>query len=122
MPNRILVADPHEAMRARIRTILEGAGWKVIGEAVNGHDLLEKVKELAPDLVVLDLYLPVKGGLEAATEILKYFPSTKLLVFTVHEDEHIRNEALRIGLHGYALKSSAASLLAEVNRILGMPA
>jgi CheY-like chemotaxis protein len=111
---KILIADDHEAVRRGLRSALTGVGWQVCGEATNGREAIEKVKELVPDVVILDVSMPIMGGLEAAPEILRAAPQTKVVAFTMHESEQIRNEVTRIGIHGVAVKSAPLSNLLGV--------
>lgn len=115
---RILIADDHEAVRRGLRSALVGAGWQVCGEAVNGQEAIQKTMELKPDLIILDVSMPNVGGLEAAREIIKCAPQTKILVFTMHESKQIREETNNIGVHGMAVKSAPLStLLATIDSI-----
>jgi CheY-like chemotaxis protein len=116
--HRILIADDHEAVRRGLRSALVGAGWQVCGEAVNGQEAIQKTMELKPDLIILDVSMPNVGGLEAAREIIKCAPQTKILVFTMHESKQIREETNNIGVHGMAVKSAPLStLLATIDSI-----
>lgn len=122
MPQRVLVADPNDAMRAKVCSLLERAGWTIVGEAVDGQECIDKVDVLAPDLVILDLSMPVKNAMQVAAEIRERKPSTKLLVFTIHDSDVVRDEVLRAGIDGFAVKSaSSAELLSEAARLLGTP-
>jgi CheY-like chemotaxis protein len=115
---RILIADDHEAVRRGLRSALVGAGWQVCGEAVNGQEAIQRTMELKPDLIILDVSMPNIGGLEAAREIIKSSPQTKILVFTMHESKQIRDETANIGVHGMAVKSAPLStLLATIDSI-----
>lgn len=119
-PYRILIADDHEAVRRGLRAAIIGAGWIVCGEAADGREAVEKTAQLKPDLVILDVSMPNLNGLEAAREILESGSTAKLIVFTMHESPQIREEANRIGVHGYAAKSDPLSnLLANIRSILG---
>ena len=110
---RILIADDHEAVRRGLRSAVWGAGWEVCGEATNGREAIAKVKELKPDVVILDVSMPVMSGLEAAPEILKSSPGIRVVAFTMHESQQIRNEMARIGVHGVAIKSAPLSNLLD---------
>jgi CheY-like chemotaxis protein len=116
---RVLIADDHEAVRRGLRSAVWGAGWEVCGEATNGKEAIEKVHELNPDVVILDISMPVMGGLEAAPEILKSSPEIRVVVFTMHESQQIRNEMAKIGVHGLAIKSAPlANLLDTIKSVL----
>ena len=110
---RVLIADDHEAVRRGLRSAVWGAGWEVCGEATNGREAIDKVHELHPDVVILDVSMPVMGGLEAAPEILKSSPGIRVVAFTMHESQQIRNEMAKIGVHGMAIKSAPLSNLLE---------
>ena len=81
MPHRILLADDHEGIRRRVRSALEDAGFDVCGEAANGQEAVRQTKELMPDLIVLNLSMPIMNGLEALPQIAKSVPSAKVLDF-----------------------------------------
>jgi CheY-like chemotaxis protein len=110
---RILIADDHEALRRGLRSALLGAGWQVCGEAADGKQAIEKTKELKPDLVLLDLSMPVMSGHEAAREILRMSPGVKIVVFTMHESQQVRDALNKIGVHALAVKSAPLSLLLD---------
>lgn len=116
---RILIADDHEAVRRGVCAILLSRdGTEVCGEAVNGQDALEKARKLSPDLIVLDVTMPVMGGLEAAKQIHKMLPETPILIFSMHESQQLVDEAKRVGARGYVTKSQAGSkLLQAVNAL-----
>ena len=83
---RILVADDHEIVRRGTLSLLEGeSDLEICGEAVNGRDALDQARTTNPDIVILDIGMPSLNGLEAARQILKEFPQTKILILTVHE-------------------------------------
>ncbi len=117
---RILIADDHEALRRGLRSALLGAGWQVCGEAADGKQAVEKTKELKPDLVLLDLSMPVMSGHEAAREILRNSPNVKIVVFTMHESQQVRDALNKIGVHALAVKSAPLSLLLDtIQTVLG---
>lgn len=119
MPHRILLADDHEGVRRRVRTVLETAGFEVCGEADNGLDAVTKAKNLMPDLIVLNLSMPMRHGLEVIPEIVQSAPTVKILVFSIDEADELRREALRRGAHGYVSKSRPITdLVNEVERLL----
>lgn len=117
---RILVADDHEIVRRGVCALIAShAGWQVCGEAGDGREAVEKTRELAPDVVVLDIHMPSLNGLEAARQILRHKPSQKILVLTIADAEGLVQELLRLGVKGYVLKSDAvADLMAALEALL----
>lgn len=116
---RILIADDHEIVRRGVRALLESQpGWVVSGEAATGREATEKVMQLKPDVVILDISMPDLNGLEATRHIVRSFPRTKVLLLTIHESERVMAEMLEAGALGYVLKSDAAeSLVAAVKAL-----
>jgi len=107
-PVTILIADDHVVIRKGLRTLLEERrGWKVVAEAANGREAVEKAARLRPDLVVMDLSMPELNGMEATRLILKAAPSSRVLILTMHNTEELVDETLRSGARGYVLKSDA---------------
>ena len=105
---RILVADDHEVVRRGLQALLEAQpGWEVSGEAVDGREAVEKAKQLKPDVVIMDISMPVLNGLEATRQILKVNPHARVLILTMHESDQIVREVLDAGARGYILKSDA---------------
>jgi DNA-binding NarL/FixJ family response regulator len=119
MPHKILIVDDHEPLRRRIRSLVEREGLVVCGEAADGGEAIQKVKELAPDLAILDISMPIMNGLEALPEMLQAAPGMKVVIFTIDNAEELKRQAFRLGAHGYVVKSGPPhDLLAEVNRLL----
>ncbi len=116
---RILVADDHEVVRRGLCSLLESQpGWQICGEASDGRDLLKKVSELKPDIIVLDVSMPNLNGLEATRQILKTNPKAKILVLTLHDSDRLIHEVLTAGASGFVLKSDAArDLVAAVESL-----
>src|SRR5262249_31203086 len=113
-PTRILLADDHDVVRKGLRGILEAQpGWQVCGEASNGREAVRLVRELEPQIVVLDLETPELNGLEATRQIKKEFPDTEVLIFTMHETEQLIRDVLAAGARGYVLKSDAGRHLVD---------
>ena len=109
---RVLLAEDHTIVRKGIRSLLDGeADIDVIGEAGNGRDALEKVEQLRPDVVVMDITMPTLNGLEATRRIKKLFPEIKVLILTVHANEEYIFQVLRAGASGYLVKQAAPSEL-----------
>jgi len=116
MPIRILLADDHQMVRQGLKAILEQEGFKVVGEAANGHEAARLAQELAPDIAVLDLAMPLMNGIGAAKAISQMSSPTKIVVLTMHTEAQYVLEALRSGIRGYVLKSRAASELVQAIR------
>lgn len=121
---RILLVDDHEVMRRGIRALLSGdTHWEIAGEAENGKEAIAQVEKLHPDLVVLDLTMPVMNGLEAARGIRQIAPATKILIFSMHESPQITREAREAGADAFLSKSALADELPLlVKRLLGVNA
>ncbi len=104
-PISVMIVDDHEVVRKGIRAFLESTSeFKVVGEASSGQDALQLVKELIPDVVLMDLIMPGKDGVESTREIKRISPRTQVVVLTsFHEDVHIF-PALKAGATSYVLK------------------
>jgi len=106
---RILVADDHEIVRRGICELLSThSGWQVCGEAADGRAAVEQVKQLKPDIVILDIGMPNLNGLDAARQILHYNPPQRVLILTISDTEQVVREVLHAGAKGYLSKSDAA--------------
>jgi DNA-binding NarL/FixJ family response regulator len=109
MPVRILVVDDHDIVRQGVRFILRSrAEWEVCGEAENGIEALEKVAQLKPDVVVLDVSMPGKDGLTVAAELARKKPPCKTVVLTMHDSSEVASLIQKIGAQGYVVKAHAA--------------
>lgn len=117
---RILVADDHESVRKGVCVILGTRGdIEVCGEASNGREAIDKAQELMPDLIILDITMPVLSGIDAAEVIRKRLPHIPILFLSMHQGRQIIAEAQRIGVSGYVRKSdAAATLLNAVDALL----
>jgi CheY-like chemotaxis protein len=117
---RILIADDHDVLRRGIRTMLESdPTLEVCGEAVDGKDALEKTLAQAPDLVILDINMPIMNGLDVLRQIVRRRPQTKVLAFSVHDSKQIVDEILAAGAHSYLSKATAGqNLVHEVHELL----
>jgi two-component system, NarL family, response regulator NreC len=107
-PYQVVLADDHALFRGGVRRILEEIqGVEVVGEAGDGLALLEILKTITPDLVVLDISMPNLRGLEAIQEIKKLVPQTNILMLTMHKETDYLSQALTAGASGYLLKQEA---------------
>ncbi|MBA7710162.1 Oxygen regulatory protein NreC [subsurface metagenome] len=111
---RVLIVDDHTLVRDGIRALLTlVADIEVVGEAANGKEALEKVRELAPDVVLMDLAMPIMGGLEATRRIRREFPGTKVLALTQYDDSEYVVPVIEAGASGFVTKMAAFSELAS---------
>jgi two-component system NarL family sensor kinase len=117
--SRILIADDHEVLRRGIRTMIESEkNWEVCGEAIDGQEVVDKSVTLSPDLIILDINMPVLNGVAAVRQILRSCPKTRILVFSVHESKQTVREVLSAGAHGYLSKAKAGRELVQVVKLL----
>jgi DNA-binding NarL/FixJ family response regulator len=109
---RILVADDHETVRKGVCAILTSKkGIEICGEAANGEEAVQKALELKPDLVILDLTMPVLDGFGAAKRIRKLFPTVPILILSMHDGRQITREAELVGAQGFVSKGEAGRVL-----------
>lgn len=121
MPARILLVDDHEIVREGIRTLIARSRpeWEICGEARDGEEALEAVRNLKPDIVILDVTMPKMSGLEAAPRIAKLGLGCRVLMFTMHDSERLCSEVRQAEAQGLVLKSQAArDLIRAVDRLL----
>jgi two-component system nitrate/nitrite response regulator NarL len=111
---RILVADDHGVIRMGVRALLSrNSRWEVCAEAENGEEAIAKVRELRPDLIVLDISMPVMDGIEAAREIRRIAPAIKIVILSMYEGTQIEVEARQAGADAVVGKREAAISLIE---------
>ena len=104
---RVLICDDQEVVREGLRAILSGVpGLEVVGVAANGAEVVEVAGELAPDVVLMDLNMPIKNGVQAARELAAAHPDIKVLVLTTYDAEEWVVDAVRAGAAGYMLKDA----------------
>lgn len=113
MALRILLADDHQIVRQGFRALLEQEGFTVVGEATNGEEAVRLACSLRPDVAVLDLVMPIMSGLDAARDIVRDCDATRVILLTLHTEEHQIVAALRAGVRGYLLKTQAAEDLVQ---------
>jgi len=111
---RILIADDHGLVRRGVRGVLHSRrGWRVVGEAANGREAVEKAIKLKPDVAIMDISMPELDGVEVVRQTREAVPDTKILVLTMHESDQMVQRALDAGAHGYILKSDLTECLAK---------
>ncbi len=111
---RILIADDHPIVRDGLRTlIVTEPGMDLVGEAANGAEAVEKARQLQPDVILMDLVMPVKDGIQAISEIMQSMPKVSILVLTSFSEEDKVFPAIRAGAMGYLLKDSTPEQLLQ---------
>src|SRR5258705_2064741 len=106
---RIFIADDHEVVRKGLCALLQAEpGWEVCGEAADGREAVEKIRELKPDAIILDIGMPGLNGLEATRQIIKEDPRARVLILTFHDSDQVVRDVLNAGARGFLLKSDAA--------------
>jgi len=116
---RVLLADDHQILRDGIRRGLENAGEEVVGEASNGEEAVTLMRETHPDIVLMDLSMPVLDGVSATRRIIEEFPEAKVVVLTMHDDPALTRSALEAGAAAYLTKgTSFADVLDTLRRVL----
>lgn len=120
-PIKVLLVDDHAVVRDGIRARLESsADFKVVGEAVNGREALQKVEELKPDVVLMDISMPVMNGMDAARYLREKFPDTKVIILTMHEHKEYIQGVIRCGAQGYIVKDvSAQEMISAIKTVIG---
>jgi DNA-binding NarL/FixJ family response regulator len=110
---RVLIVDDHDLFRSGLRNLLEEQGVHVIGEAAAGQEAVQIVRELAPDVVVMDLNMPGMGGVEATRHISTIAPLTRVLMLTISDQDNDVIDAILAGACGYLLKDSSIQELMQ---------
>jgi DNA-binding NarL/FixJ family response regulator len=101
---RVLLADDHTMLREGLRRSLEGNGLTIVGEASDGDDVVTKAKELNPDVILMDVSMPIRDGVEAARLVKEAQPNTAIVMLTMHADVEVIQRAIRAGAAGYLTK------------------
>jgi DNA-binding NarL/FixJ family response regulator len=121
VPARILIADDHDVVRQGIRSIIAKSRpeWEICGEATNGQEAVDTAKMLSPDVIILDITMPLLNGIEAASRIAAFGLRCRILVFTMHESERLCADIREVGAHGYVQKSHAGrDLIGAIDALL----
>ena len=113
MAIRVVLADDHELVRQGLKALLEREGFQVVGEASNGQEAVRLVPTVSPDVVILDISMPILNGVDAARELQKAAQRTRTILLTQHDEDQYVTEALRAGVRGYVLKNQAATDLVQ---------
>jgi YesN/AraC family two-component response regulator len=119
---RILIVDDNPVVRVTLRELLDWHSFQVCGDAKDGKEAIDKVVELKPDIVLLDINMPVMSGITAATKIRRISPSTKIVFLTVH-DTPVFKAGMKLGGHGFVPKSAAGrDLIPTLERVAAITA
>src|SRR2546427_2499329 len=105
MPIRVVLAEDHALVREGLKALLEREGFQVVGEASDGQEAVRVVPSLRPDVAILDISMSILNGVDAARELQKASPKTKIILLTRHDEDQYVTESLRAGVKGYVLKS-----------------
>jgi DNA-binding NarL/FixJ family response regulator len=109
---RVLIADDHDAVRMGVRSLLQSRPEiEVCGEATNGAEAVEKAVELKPDLLLLDIAMPVMNGFQVATVLRLKSPETTILFYSLHKSQQMIQEAKRLGVRGLVSKGDGVNTL-----------
>jgi DNA-binding NarL/FixJ family response regulator len=109
---RVVVADDHPVVRGMVRSALQQhPQFEVVGEAENGAEAIEEVKRVRPDVVVLNVTMPLVDGFQAAREITKQIPETAIVILSSHADKYFVAEAKKVGVRAYVAKSKIGQAL-----------
>jgi two-component system, NarL family, response regulator NreC len=115
---RILLADDHVMLRQAFKGHLEREGFEVVAEASDGREAVQLARRFQPEVAVLDVAMPLLNGVDAACEIVKELPRTRVLLVTMHDDDEFVLRALRSGVKGYVLKTQPmAELVVAVGEV-----
>ncbi|MDB6175771.1 MAG: DNA-binding response regulator [Chthoniobacteraceae bacterium] len=116
---RVLLADDHAMVRRGLRALVETlSGWSVCAEARTGREAVELAEKLHPDIVIMDMAMPVLNGLEATRQIKKVCPETEVLIFTGHETEALVHQVFEAGARSYISKTAGTESLQTALRAL----
>lgn len=113
MAVRVMLADDHEMVRQGLRVLLEREGFEVVAEAPDGREAMKLCEIHRPEVAILDLAMPLLNGVDAAREIIKTNPRIKVILLTMHTEDHLILESLRAGVTGYVLKTKASGELVQ---------
>ncbi|MGZ0655383.1 response regulator [Coraliomargarita sp. W4R53] len=117
VPITIIIAEDHGIVREGLRILLElNSGFEVVGEAENGHEAVELATRLQPDVILMDIAMPLLNGFEATRQIRVASPNTKVLVLSAHSDEEYVEHLLSIGVSGYLVKQNSGQILVKAIR------
>jgi len=116
---RVMLVDDHTMVRKGLRALIESVpGWEVCAEAQDGLEALSIAASAQPDIIVMDLSMPRLGGIDATVQLRKLVPGVEILILTMHESDHLIDQAMKAGAHGYLLKGESGENLMEALQAL----
>jgi DNA-binding NarL/FixJ family response regulator len=119
MPKRVVLCDDHQIVRDAIKSRMAGSDTvQIVGEAEDGRQVVDRVRELEPDVVIMDVELPMRDGIEATRAVIQARPGTRVIIFTGHAQPDLLSLALRAGASGYVLKSAPAEDIARAVKVV----
>jgi len=118
MPNRILIVEDHPLVRAALHQVLQNEGFEDIHEAGNGQEAISRAAQIRPDLIILDLAMPLVDGFKTAREIGGILPGVPILMHTLYWSPRVEMEALKVGVRKTVAKSDSNVLITAVRELL----
>jgi two-component system, NarL family, response regulator DegU len=119
LTTKIVIIDDHQLFREGVKRILEfEKTFQVVAEGDDGCEALRLVEEFQPNVVIMDINMPQKNGIEATRELVEKYPDTKIIILSIHDDENYVTHALQTGAQGYLLKEMDADALIDAVRVV----
>ncbi len=111
---KIFLADDHTIVRDGIKHIISAVPeYEVIGEACNGKEAIDRIEQLQPDIVVMDISMPVINGIEVSRQVKRYWPKIKIIILSRHDNDEYIEQVMKYGVDGYVVKDCAGSELVK---------